>query len=86
MKIFRDDISGRLRMIFPADHKAYKKNGLYKTFPQANSNHDAEHFWRAHHKPSAIRKKIQQMIKMQMVEPHKTGGGKGSPTPGRVVR
>jgi multimeric flavodoxin WrbA len=34
MKIFRDDIYGRLRMIFPADHQAYKKNGLYKTFPQ----------------------------------------------------
>jgi hypothetical protein len=29
MKIFRDDIYGRLRMIFPADHRAYQKNGLY---------------------------------------------------------
>ncbi|RPJ43329.1 MAG: hypothetical protein EHM21_11700 [Chloroflexi bacterium] len=34
MKIFRDDIWGRIRIIFPADHNAYKKLGFYKTFPQ----------------------------------------------------
>ena len=35
MKIFRDDIYGRLRMVFPADHRAYGRMGVYKTFPQA---------------------------------------------------
>ena len=34
IKIFRDDIWGRLRMVFPADHNAYKQLGFYKTFPQ----------------------------------------------------
>ena len=33
-KIFRDDIFGRLRIPFPADHRAYKRLGFYKTFPQ----------------------------------------------------
>jgi multimeric flavodoxin WrbA len=33
-KIFRDDIWGRIRMVFPADHKAYKQLGFYQTFPQ----------------------------------------------------
>jgi hypothetical protein len=36
MKIFRDDISGRLRMIFPIDQRAYAHMGLYKTLPQAD--------------------------------------------------
>jgi multimeric flavodoxin WrbA len=34
MKIFRDDVYGRLRTVFMADHKAYKRLGFYKTFPQ----------------------------------------------------
>jgi multimeric flavodoxin WrbA len=33
MKIFRDDIWGRLRFPFQADHKFYKEHGLYD-FPQ----------------------------------------------------
>jgi multimeric flavodoxin WrbA len=33
MKIFRDDIWGSLRVVFKADHKAYKKSGIYD-FPQ----------------------------------------------------
>jgi hypothetical protein len=33
MKIFRDDIWGRLRLAFHADHRAYKRMGLYD-FPQ----------------------------------------------------
>ncbi len=36
VKIFRDDIWGRLRMVFPADHRAYQQLGFYKTFPQHN--------------------------------------------------
>jgi len=34
-KIFRDDIWGRLRIVFQADHAYYKKHGLYD-FPQGN--------------------------------------------------
>jgi hypothetical protein len=33
MKIFRDDIWGRLRVVFRADHRAYKRLGVYD-FPQ----------------------------------------------------
>ena len=33
MKVFRDDIWGRLRFVFQADHKFYKKHGMYD-FPQ----------------------------------------------------
>ncbi len=35
MKIFRDDIWGRLRMVFQSDHRYYKKSGKYD-FPQKN--------------------------------------------------
>ncbi len=33
-KIFRDDIYGRNRFIFLADHEYYEKHGFYDTFPQ----------------------------------------------------
>lgn len=33
-KIFRDDIYGRNRFVFMADHEYYEKHGLYDTFPQ----------------------------------------------------
>ena len=33
-KIFRDEVYGGLSMTFPGDHRAYKKLGIYKTFPQ----------------------------------------------------
>ncbi len=33
MDIFRDDIYGHLGMVFRADHKSYRKNGVYKTMP-----------------------------------------------------
>ena len=35
MKIFRDEIYGSLKVVFKADHKNYKKTGLYD-FPQRN--------------------------------------------------
>ncbi len=35
MKIFRDEIYSDLRIVFKADHRAYKKQGLYD-FPQRN--------------------------------------------------
>ncbi|MHA1670631.1 MAG: flavodoxin family protein [Promethearchaeota archaeon] len=33
-KIFRDDIYGRNRFVFQADHKYYESHGYYDTFPQ----------------------------------------------------
>jgi hypothetical protein len=33
-KIFRDDIYGRNRFVFLADHEYYEKHGFYDTFPQ----------------------------------------------------
>jgi hypothetical protein len=33
LKVFRDDIYGRLRTVFQADHRAYKRMGIYD-FPQ----------------------------------------------------
>ena len=35
LKLFRDDVWGRLRAMFQADHRAYKRMGLYD-FPQRN--------------------------------------------------
>jgi len=34
MKVFRDDIWGGLRIVFRADHRAYKRMGVYD-FPQS---------------------------------------------------
>jgi len=34
--IFRDDIYGRLRPAFQADHRAYQRLGIYKTYPQVD--------------------------------------------------
>lgn len=36
MKIFRDDVYGRLRFTCQADHRWYRDNGIYDTFPQRN--------------------------------------------------
>jgi multimeric flavodoxin WrbA len=33
MKVFRDDVWGRLRLVFQADHKYYRRHGIYD-FPQ----------------------------------------------------
>lgn len=33
-RIFRDDVYGRNRFVFLADHEYYKKHGIYDTFPQ----------------------------------------------------
>ena len=82
MKIFRDDIYGRLRMIFPADHRAYQKNGLYKTFPQAEfDTMMLNTFGVPIVNLPPIRKKFDKMIKKQMVEPYKQVVAKAAPPP-----
>jgi hypothetical protein len=80
MKIFRDDIYGRLRMIFPADHKAYKKNGLYKTFPQSEYSTMMQNtFVVPVVNLPPIRKGFDKMVKKQMVEPYKQVVAKAVP-------
>jgi hypothetical protein len=80
MRIFRDDIYGRLRMIFPADHRAYQKNGLYKTFPQVDfGNMMLNTFGVPILNLPPIRKKFDKMIKKQMVEPFKQVVAKAPP-------
>lgn len=72
----------RLRMIFPADHQAYKKNGLYETFPQVEFGVMMQNTFGA---PIVnlppIRKRFDKMIKKQMVEPHKQVVAKAAPPP-----
>ena len=70
LHIFRDDIYGRLRTVFYADHRAYKRNGLYKTFPQASLGLWLLNTFAAplvNLKP--IRQKFDAEIKAQMVKP-----------------
>jgi hypothetical protein len=87
MKIFRDDIYGRLRMIFPADFQAYKRNGLYKTFPQVEfSTMMLNTFVVPIVNLPPIRKKFDKMIKIQMVEPHKQVVAKAAPPPEEMKR
>lgn len=71
-KIFRDDIFGRLRMIFPADHRAYSRSGLYKTFPQADLNMRVRNvFGGPVLNLPPIRRGFDQVVKEQMVQGHK---------------
>ena len=71
MNIFRDDIYGRLRPIFAADHRAFRRMGVYKTFPPAELNTVLLNTFVA---PvinlPPIRKKFDKMIKKQMVASH----------------
>jgi multimeric flavodoxin WrbA len=71
MNIFRDDIYGRLRTIFAADHRAFRRMGVYRSFPPAELNIALLNTFVAPivNLPS-IRKKFDKMIKKQMVEPH----------------
>jgi multimeric flavodoxin WrbA len=87
MKVFRDDIYGRLRMIFPADHRAYKRNGLYKTFPQVEFNTRMQNtFVTPIVNLPPIRKNFDKMIKKQMVEPFKQVVAKAALPPEEMKR
>jgi len=72
MKVFRDDMYGRLRVIFAADHNAYRRSGLYKTFPQRQlGTRMLNTFGAPIINLPPIRKKFDPMIKPQMVSSHK---------------
>ncbi len=70
MKIFRDDVWGGLRIVFRADHKAYKRLGIYD-FPQRNILRMilVRLGWFVTGLPF-IRKRFPRMIKDQMTRPY----------------
>jgi len=70
-KIFRDDIWGRLRFPFIADHEYYEKHGLYD-FPNINPDEFKFGFDMIEAvKDPETREAVRKMIKTQMVAPHK---------------
>ena len=84
MKVFRDDIWAGLRIVFRADHKAYKRMGLYD-FPQKSLKQRLAVAigWAITGLPG-IRKQFPAMVKSQMFMPHKkiveaTGAASGRP-------
>ncbi len=70
MKIFRDDIWGGLRIIFRADHKAYKQMGVYD-FPQRKVLRRVlvSLGWLITGLPG-IRSRFPSMMKSQMIRPY----------------
>jgi hypothetical protein len=71
MKVFRDDIWGGLRIVFRADHKAYKQLGIYD-FPQRKIGRQilVRLGWFITGLPG-IRDRFPQMIKQQMIQPYR---------------
>jgi multimeric flavodoxin WrbA len=71
MKVFRDDVWGRLRFVFQADHKYYEETGVYD-FPQ-----DDVKIIEMNNKMIELtanpemRENIRKMIKTEMVKPLK---------------
>ena len=70
MKVFRDDVWGRLRFVFQADHAWYEANGVYD-FPQYDEKTIKinKSMIQAMEDPDT-RESIRKMIKSKMVEPH----------------
>ncbi len=69
MKIFRDDIWGRLRFVFQADHKYYEENGIYD-FPQDDRKtiEINNNMIKLTSNPD-MRENVRKMIKVEMVKP-----------------
>jgi multimeric flavodoxin WrbA len=69
-KIFRDDIFGRLRFPFLADHRAYKKTGIYD-FPQSDyKSRSVSSVMTMLTKIASMRKEIyNNRIKTEMIKP-----------------
>ncbi|MFQ5456028.1 MAG: NAD(P)H-dependent oxidoreductase [Nitrospirota bacterium] len=69
MKIFRDDIWGRLRFIFQADHKFYKRHGIYD-FPQKDiRTRISNAMMILLTKQPSFRKEFTKRIKTEMIKP-----------------
>lgn len=70
-KIFRDEVYGMLRFVFQADHRYYKKRGLYD-FPQKDyKSRRMNAFMMLMTKIPPVRKKFLKILKEQMVKPLK---------------
>ncbi len=70
MKIFRDDIWGRLRFAFQGDHKYYTDHGLYD-FPQEDAkSQEINKMMFELTKDPVMREQVRKMIKTEMVKPH----------------
>ncbi len=71
MKMFRDDIWGGLRIVFRADHKAYRRLGVYD-FPHKKIGRRilVRLGWFITGLPG-IRRHFPQMIKQQMIQPYR---------------
>lgn len=71
MKVFRDDIWGRLRFVFQADHRHYEENGIYD-FPQDDKKSiDINEKMIALTNNPDMRETVRKMIKVEMVKPMK---------------
>lgn len=70
-KVFRDDVWGRHRFVFQADHAYYEANGLYD-FPHddADAMKMSEDMIKLTQDPD-MRQAIRKMLKKEMVKPHK---------------
>lgn len=70
-KIFRDDVWGRLRFVFQADHRFYEENGFYD-FPQDDKKTiDINEKMMALTANPDMREKVRKMIKSEIVKPIK---------------
>jgi len=78
MKIFRDDIWSELKVVFRADHKAYRKLGFYD-FPQRRIGHRVLMglAWFITGLPG-IRTQFTRMIRKQMLAPMHSAALKGA--------
>ncbi|MCL2156225.1 MAG: NAD(P)H-dependent oxidoreductase [Leptospirales bacterium] len=71
MKIFRDDIWGRLKFVFQADFNYYEENGIFD-FPQGDKKAiEVNEKMIALTQNPEMREKIRKMIKTEMVKPMK---------------
>ncbi len=69
-KIFRDDIYGRLRFVFQADHKFYEEHGYYD-FPQDDLKaQKLNDMMMEMTRDPAAREQVRKMIKSEMVRPY----------------
>lgn len=69
MKLFRDEIWGRLRFVFRADHLYYKKHGLYD-FPQKDFKMQGINLVLCLlNRIPAFRKEFKKRIKTEMIKP-----------------
>lgn len=71
-KVFRDDVWGRLRFVFQADHRYYEENGFYD-FPQDDKKTiDINEKMMALTANPEMKENIRKMIKSEIVKPIKT--------------